>query len=160
MKTADVGAAAHNAEPTSKIISDDRNTHLIEKTVQSLPNSSWKVHWVSRNAPTYHATSSRALKRSDILGMAVTMIVLSRATRNVDVKRHATIAASLKPAGYSMYAEVAFLSISMEEEALVMLSSEFILSGSGETVDIFECIQVKMEYREREKERTVKKRSM
>lgn len=52
-------------------------------------------------AEPYQPTSSSDLKWSVILGMAVAMIVLSRATRKTEIARATVRRTSLTPSGYS-----------------------------------------------------------
>ena len=48
MKAPELGAVAHTKLPSSKMATATRYTTLVEKMVNSLPNSSWKALEVKR----------------------------------------------------------------------------------------------------------------
>ena len=67
-----------------------------------MPKKSWKEQVVKRYADPYQAISLMALKWSVILGIAVAMMVLSRAIQKTVKQRATVMRVSLIDVGYSM----------------------------------------------------------
>src|SRR4051812_45794449 len=86
---------------------------------------SWKEQVVRRYTLIYQPTSGRALKSSVMRGIAVAMIVLSRAMQKTARQRAIEINASLMPFGYSTSASDATPS---DATSARMLSAESFFS--------------------------------
>ena len=71
IRATELGAAAQTMDPTSKMSSADRNTHLVENSAYSLPKNSCRHAMVTRYAEPYQPTSSIEWNSSVILGMAM-----------------------------------------------------------------------------------------
>lgn len=80
----ELGAAPQIAEPTSKIPMKVIKVHFTSYKVYNLPIERQKAAAVSRYANPYQPTSLREPKSFVIVGIAIPMISLSRATRKTE----------------------------------------------------------------------------
>jgi len=100
MNIGELVAAAQIMLPTSKMTSAPRYVYLTSKYVYTLPIEGCKEVVVSKYEEPYQPTSSRLLKTEVILGMAVAMIVLSRAMTKVVRQRPKESVHNLTPDRY------------------------------------------------------------
>jgi hypothetical protein len=74
IKQAELGAAAHRTEPTSKMTSVPKYIHLTLNSAYIFPIINWKAHAVNKYAEPYQPTSPSELNSVVIFGMAVAII--------------------------------------------------------------------------------------